>query len=150
MSHLTMSDSNTGGLSLPTRLHRAARRVTRRLGVHGYGLLVITFLWTVVGVGVLSFGPPDPHVGSPAWLVVRLVAWWGGALLCLSAAVDREGPRRDAFALGFAATAPIVDATLYAYAWQQGSERYGWFWATVHLAFLAIAVLVAAVKDEST
>lgn len=147
MSHLTMSDSNTGGLSLPTRLHRAARRVTRRLGVHGYGLLVITFLWAVVGVGALSFGAPDPHVSSTPWLIMRLVAWWGAALLCLSAAVDREGPRRDAFALGFAAAGPVMDTTLYMYAWRQGNPD-GWFWSAVHLAFLAIAVLVAATQDD--
>lgn len=148
MSHLAMPESISGRLPLPTRIHRAARRLTRRLGTHGFGLLVITFLWTVVGVGVLSFGPPDPHVAGHGWLIVRLVAWWGAALLCLSAAVDREGPRRDAFALGFAAAGPLMDASLYTFAWVQGSEHYGWFWATIHLAFLAVATLVAAVKDD--
>lgn len=132
---------------MPTLLHRAARRITRRLGVHGAGLLIITFLWTVVGIGALHFGAPDSDVGTPAWLIVRLVAWWGGALLCLSAAVDREGPRRDAFALGFAAAGPVMDATLYIYAWRQGNPD-GWFWAAVHLAFLAVAILVAATQDD--
>lgn len=149
MSHLTMSDSTTGGLSLPTRMHRAARRLTRRFGAHGFGLLTITFFWTAIGVRALLAPSPTP-TGILAFIPdsVELVLWWAPALLCLGAAIDREGPRRDAFALVAAIIAPILSAVSYATASVVGAMPLGWYVAVLYCTPISLVVLVAATPDE--
>lgn len=150
MSQLTMSDTNTGGLSLPTRMHRAARRLTGRLGVHGYGLLWIAFVWWAIGLRALLLpAGSQPKSGILGFIPdnVALVLWWGAALLCLSAAIDREGPRRDGFALSAAVAAPIIFGSSYLAAWLINGNPIGWYVAIYYFALVGLVTLVAAIPD---
>lgn len=144
---------------MPTVLHRAARRLTGRYGAHGSGLILITFAWTVLGVGLMtSTTTPRPgaqliHQQIPP--SVEALIWFGGALLCFSAAIDRDGPRRDGFALGFAVIAPTIRVLSFTWSWvmslipgaPEGSPR-GWLTAALYLIAVGLVWLVAATPDE--
>lgn len=139
---------------MPTRLHHAARRLTDRLGVHGYGLLLAAFAWTLIGAGV--FVAPGngvlPHELIPA--PIRLCLWWAPALLALSAAIEREGPRRDAFALGALVFAPSIRFVSHLWAWGvslipggHSGHHLGWLSAAFYLIPIGLVALIAAIPD---
>ena len=134
---------------MPTRFHRAARRLTSRLGTHGYGLLTLAMFWTAIGVRALLSPTPAPSgilglIPDP----VELVLWWAPALLCLSAAIDRDGPRRDAFALVAAIAAPTLSAVSYFTAWLLGTMPLGWYVAVLYCTPISLVALVAAIPDD--
>ena len=142
---------------MPTRLHRAARRLTRRLGVHGYGLLLIAGIWLLVGLRIVVEPVPLPpgtwHGILPE--SVRIALWWSAALLCLGAAIDRNGPRRDGFALAVAVVPPTIALTSYLWSWivsllpgEPHGYPFGWYAASLYLALVGIVWLVAAIPDE--
>ncbi len=137
---------------MPTILHRAARRLTTRLGVHGFGLLVIAFAWFVIGLREIV--EPPPVVPASAWhgfipSEIRLVIWWVPAAGCAAAALDGHGPRRDSFALVSAIVPPAFIGASMCWAWLMGDYPLGWLSATYHLILVAIVALVAAYPDET-
>ena len=143
---------------MPTRLHRAARRLTRHLGAHGSGLLLIAAIWLLIGLRLVldpvALPPSTWHGMIPD--PIRLALWWSAALLCIGAAVDRDGPRRDGFALSVAVVPPMIALTSYLWAWvvslvpgEPIGYPHGWYAASLYAALVGIVWLVAAIPDES-
>lgn len=146
---------------MPTVLHRTARRLTRHLGVHGSGLLLIGLLWLLVGIGALT---PQPPSGTDALLlhqrmspIIDATMWFTAAMGCLAAALDRNGPRRDGLALAFASIPPMIRFTSYLWGWivsllpgePVGYPR-GWYVAALFACLVAMVWLVAAIPEEPT
>ena len=132
---------------MPTILHRAARRLTGRLGWHGFGLLIIAVAWFIIGLRELL--EPPVTIPSSAWhgLIapeIRLVLWWIPAAGCAAAALDGNGPRRDSFALASAIVPPTFIGASMFWAWLMGDHPLGWYAAAFYLVLVAIVVLVAA------
>ena len=137
---------------MPTLLHRAARRLTRRLGAHGFGLVLIALVWGVIGLRELL--EPPPVIPASAWhgLIpseIRLVIWWIPAAGCLAAALDGNGPRRDSFALVSAIVPPAFIGASVTWAWLMGDHALGWYGGIFYLALMAIVALVAAYPEEA-
>lgn len=145
---------------MPTVLHRTARRLTRKLGVHGSGLVLIAVIWALVGVGALTPAPVT-EAGDPHLLhrlippVIDATMWLTAAMGCLAAALDRNGPRRDGLALAFAVVPPVIRLGSYLWAWlisivpgdPVGSPR-GWFVAAFYACMVALVWLVAAIPED--
>jgi hypothetical protein len=143
---------------MPTRLHRAARHLTHHLGVHGSGLLLIAAIWLLVGLRLLVDPIPPPPSTWHGMIPdpVRMTLWWSAALLCIGAAVDRSGPRRDGFALTVAVVPPMIALTSYLWAWlvslfpgEPHGYPGGWYAAALYAALVGLVWLVAAIPDES-
>ena len=145
---------------MPTALHRAARRATTRLGVHGCGLLLIAAIWALMGAGVLT----APHVtGSADTILIhqyipmpfRATMWLTASALCVTYAIDRRGPRRDGIALALATIPPMLRAASYLWSWimsvvpgePTGSPR-GWLTAAIYACMVGLVWLVAAIRDD--
>lgn len=146
---------------MPTVLHRTARRLTRKLGVHGSGLVLIAVVWGLVGVGALT-PQPITTAGDPHLLhrlippVIDATMWLTAAMGCLAAALDRNGPRRDGLALAFAVVPPVIRLGSYLWSWlisifpgdPAGSPR-GWFTAAFYTCMVALVWLVAAIPEDT-
>jgi hypothetical protein len=141
---------------MPTRIHKAARRLTSRLGVHGAGLLFIAAVWWIIGIRLLIHPAPAPDGVWHAYIPtpISLAMWWGASLLCLGAAIDRHGPRRDGFALGFATIPPALAVCSYIWSWiislipsEPHGYPLGWYTASLYLALVGLVVLVTAIPD---
>lgn len=145
---------------MPTVLHRTARRLTRKLGVHGSGLVLIGAIWILTGVSALTPQPlpagRDPHLLHmliPP--VIDATMWFTAAMGCLAAALDRNGPRRDGLALAFAVVPPVIRLGSYLWAWlvsllpgdPAGYPR-GWFVAALFACMVAMVWLVAAIPED--
>ena len=146
--------------AMPTALHRAARRATTRLGVHGCGLLLIAAIWALMGAGVLTgphlAGDPDVmlvHLYIPA--PIRATMWLTAAALCAAYALDRRGPRRDGVAVAVACIPPMLRFASYLWSWivsivpgdPDGSPR-GWYTASIYACMVGLVWLVAAIPDD--
>jgi hypothetical protein len=146
---------------MPTVLHRTARRLTKKLGVHGSGLVLIAIMWTLIGISALSPQPAQPQPG--AYLlhqyippVITATMWFTAGLGCLAAALDRNGPRRDGLALALAVIPPVIRVTSYLWSWgislipgdPAGSPR-GWYAAALFSCLVALVWLVAAIPEEN-
>ena len=147
---------------MPTILHRTARRITHKLGVHGSGLILIALIWALVAVGSMTPqrlpGPAgtDPHLLH--LLIPPLIdatMWLTAAMGCAAAALDRNGPRRDGLALAFAVVPPMIRFTSYVWAWlvslmPGGPAGYprGWYVAALFACMVAIVWLVAAIPED--
>ena len=146
---------------MPTALHRTARRLTKKLGVHGSGLVLIAAIWTLVAIAALTLQLPVKdgafllHKSIP--VVIDATMWLTAALGCLAAALDRNGPRRDGLALAFAVIPPMIRFGSYLVSWvvalipgEPAGTPSGWYSAALYLCMVAIVWLVAAIPDESS
>ena len=145
---------------MPTILHNAARRLTRHLGVHGFGLVLIAGIWSLLALGILTApeAAPDPerqlfHQYIPPTYAATL--WLTTALGAFAAAIDRDGPRRDGLALAAAALPPAVWMASYAWSWvasvvpgPPGGSPRGWLSAAIYACLMGLVWLVAAIPDE--
>lgn len=145
---------------MPTVLHRTARRLTRKLGVHGSGLVLIAAIWTLVAIAALTLDLPVRdgamllHRHIP--VVIDATMWLTAALGCLAAALDRNGPRRDGLALAFAVVPPVIRFGSYLWSWivalipgEPDGTPTGWYSAAIYSCMVAMVWLVAAIPDES-
>ena len=142
---------------MPTRIHRAARALTKRLGTHGLGLLLIAMLWGLIGVSIFS-EPASVYPGLLHLLIptpIRATMWLLPASLCFVAALDAKGPRRDGLALVAAVVPVMIRLVSYLWAWMveiipgvpDGNPR-GWVSASVYACMVGFVALVAAIPDE--
>ena len=132
------------------------KALTRRLGVRGFGMVLIGTAWTLIGVGVLhglNPTPPDaPHLVIPA--PVRGTVWIAPGVLAFALCASR---RRDTIALTVAVVMPLVHVVSYTWAWVvylapggQAGYSAGWYNGAFHLALVALVVLVASIVDVPT
>lgn len=146
---------------MPTVFHRTARKLTRKLGVHGSGLVLIGAVWTLMAVGALTLElPTNPeavllHRQIPVYIDATI--WLTAAMGCFAAAFDRNGPRRDGLALAFAVIPPVIRFASYLWSWvvalvpgEPDGTPTGWFSALLYLCMVGVVCLVAAIPDEST
>ena len=144
---------------MPTILHRAARRMTGRLGVHGFGLILIAVIWSILGVAQLT-GPAKPSPGLHLFhqhipVVYAATLWLVAGLGCLGAAIDRDGPRRDGLALAFSVLPPAVWSFSHIWAWivsiipgEPGGSPRGWVAGALYACMVGLVWLAAAIPDE--
>ena len=144
---------------MPTVLHRAARRLTGSLGVHGFGLVLIAAIWALLAVARLTDPVEavngDPFIHRHIPVVAAATLWLTAGMGCLGAAVDRNGPRRDGLALAFAVIPPAIWTASTTYAWvvslipggSAGAPR-GWVAGALYACLVGLVWLVAAIPDD--
>ena len=147
-----------GATSMPTRIARISRRMSRRLGVHGMGLLLIAVAWATIGITIITTPDPEAYPGvfylgiDPS---IRATLWLVPSILCLISALDRRGPRRDGIALTLAFAPPMLRASSYFWSWvidvwpgpQTGHPRGGSL-TIIYVCLIGLVVLVAAIPDD--
>lgn len=145
---------------MPTILHRAARRLTGHLGVHGFGLVLIAVIWALLALGILTAPTVAPDEGRQLFHqyippTYAATLWLTTALGTLASAIDRDGPRRDGLALAAAVMPPTLWMASYVWSWiaslvpgaPAGSPR-GWLSAAIYACLVGLVWLVAAIPDE--
>ena len=127
------------------------KALARRLGVRGFGMVLIGLGWLFIGLGVWQGLPPAPD-GAPHLLVpapYRATAWAGSGILALALSTNRD---RDHIALMAAVIMPLVRVGSYLWAWivhliPGGHPGYasGWYAAIFQAFLVAFVVLVACI-----
>lgn len=138
--------------------HREVRetwvlKTRRRLGLRGAGMLLIAFVWFLIGLGDIRDLSATPN---SAWHLlipseIRGTVWIFSAALCLILAWTKS---QDWIALVVACIMPTIRITSYTWAWIMSlipgppdGFPGGWYSSAIHFALLGLVMLVAAIRE---
>ena len=126
------------------------------LPIRSRGLLLISVIWFLIGLGVQAAPATPVDSAFHFWLpeALHTAIWWAASFGALGAALDKQDGRRDWLALAACTIPPMLRLTSYLwswimYLWPGGPPGYakGWLSAAIYGCLVGLVWLVASIPD---
>lgn len=134
--------------------------VARRYGVRAEGMALLSVVWTLIGVGIITGSAPNHVPGAfhtliPGW--IRVAGWVGTAAFAL---VTSTSPHRSSLGLGALTIMPSLQATSHVGSWViwvlpdswtggAAGNPGGWYSALFYVAMLMLVKFVSHIASDT-